>query len=147
MCGPNRMRKGITIAEVFIVLIILAMVMSLSMPRISQARSEAKLSDLISGLQQVRSVVMLYKIEHGGLFPGQTVKCGEIKEADFVNALLDHNEAGKSYLEAMPANPFNGLKSVRTGAADLGSASGAGWYFNTQTGHFMADDLGYHRAY
>ena len=147
MCGPNRNRKGITIAEIFIVLIILAMVTSLSMPRISQARSEAKLSDLISSMQQVRSAVVLYKIEHEGLLPGQAVENAGISEADFVAALLSFDESGDSYLDAIPVNPFNGLDSIRTGAVDLGSATGAGWFFNTQTGHFMADDLEFHRAY
>jgi type II secretory pathway pseudopilin PulG len=147
MCGPNRKRKGVTIAEVFIVLIILAMVTSLSMPRISQARNEAKLSDLIGSLQRVRSAIALYKIDHSGLLPGQATNCGDINEVDFVNALASVNESGESYLDAMDANPFNGLTSICTGSVDLGSATGAGWFLNTATGHFMADDLEFHRAY
>jgi type II secretory pathway pseudopilin PulG len=141
------MRKGVTIAEVFIVLIILAMVTSLSMPRISQARSEAKLSDLIRSLQRVRSAISLYKIDHSGLLPGQAVECGDVDEVDFVNSLVGVNELGESYLDTMEANPFNGLTSIYVGSVDLGSATGAGWFLNTATGHFMADDLEFHRAY
>lgn len=147
MGWSNRMRKGKTIAEIFIVLIILAMVTSLSMPRISRARNDAKRSDLISSLQRVRSAVTLYKIEHDGLLPGQEIKGGDINEVDFVNALTSVNESGESYLDAMDANPFNGLTSICIGSVDLGSATGAGWFFNTNTGHFMADDLEFHRAY
>ena len=140
-------RKGITIPEFFIVLILLGMVTALTMPRISNARSDMKLNDLISNLQLVRSSIVLYKVEHGGLLPGQEIKGGEISEEEFVKAITSADSSGKSYLVNIPLNPFNGLCSVRTGGFDLGSATGGGWFLNFKTGRFRADDPGYHRAY
>jgi len=140
-------RKGITVPEFFIVLILLSMVTAMAMPRISNARSDMKLHDLISNLQLVRSSIALYKVEHGGLLPGQTVKGGEVSEEDFLKAIGGADSNGERYLDKMPRNPFNGLCSVRTGVFDLGSATGAGWFLNFKTGRFRADDPGYHRAY
>ncbi|MBW8034661.1 MAG: type II secretion system protein [Planctomycetes bacterium] len=140
-------RKGITIPEFFIILILLGMVTAMAMPRISNAKSDIKMNDLMSNLQLVRSSIVLYKVEHDGLLPGQQIKGGEVSEEDFLKAIGGSDSNGKRYLDKMPRNPFNGLCSVRTGGFDLGSATGGGWFFNTKTGRFRADDPGYHRAY
>lgn len=140
-------RKGITIPEFFIVLILLSMVTALTMPRVSQARGDMQMHGLISELQLVRSAITLYKVEHDGLLPGQTVKGGDVSGEAFLKALTDKGSDGEGYLDTIPRNPFNGLSSVRTGGFDLGSATGSGWFLNTNTGRFRADDLGYHRAY
>lgn len=140
-------RKGITIPEFFIVLILLGMVTTLAMPRITQAKSDMMMNDLIGNLQLVRSSIALYKVEHDGLLPGQKIKGEYVSEEDFLKVLLSPDPYGKCYLERIPRNPFNGLCSVRTGGFDLGSATGAGWFLNTKTGRFRADDPGYHRAY
>lgn len=140
-------RKGITIPEFFIVLILLGMVTAMATPRISQAKSEMKMDDLVSNLQLIRSAIVYYKVEHAGLLPGQEVQGGDISEEAFLKAILSEGSSGKCYLDEMPRNPFNGLCSVLTGGFDLGSASGAGWFLNTKTGRFRADDTGFHRAY
>lgn len=151
MCGHDRIlkmnKKGITIPEFFIVLILVGMVTALAMPKITNARSDMKMSDLISNLQLVRSSVALYKVEHGGLLPGQKVKGADVSEENLLKALVGKDSNGECYLDEIPRNPFNGLSSVRTGGFDLGSASGAGWFLNTKTGRFQADDTGFHRAY
>jgi hypothetical protein len=43
-------------------------------------------------------------------------------------------------MEAIPTNPFNGLNTVTSAAADPGAAGGAGWFFNSTTGQVRPDD-------
>ena len=102
---------------------------------------------MVSSLGTVRQQLELYKVQHEGLLPGQKVASGQISQADFKEALTKTDGVYGPYLKKIPRNPFNGLDSVRIGTVQLGSATGAGWYFNSSTGGFRADDLGYHRAY
>ena len=43
------------------------------------------------------------------------------------------------YLKKIPANPFNGLNTVRFDGSAAGTGE-AGWRLDTQSGHFQADN-------
>ena len=55
-------------------------------------------NDLISNLQLVRSAIALYKVEHGGLLPGQKVKGEDVSEEDFLQAAREHCRLGVDFI-------------------------------------------------
>jgi len=141
------LRHAITTPEVFIIMLMIAIMAAISAPRINQAKASGRLNDMVSSLETVRQQIELYTVQHKGLLPGQKTEGGEITQADFIEALTKSDGTYGPYLKKIPRNPFNGLDSVRIGTVKLGSATGSGWYFNSKTGDFRADDLEYHRAY
>jgi general secretion pathway protein G len=148
-------RRGFTVMEIFIVAVVLCIVAAIVVPRISQAKAEEKLSDMVSRLQMVRSQMELYKIQHGDLLPGQEVIAGDIAEAHFIAAMTRKNNVDGygPYFKKMPENPFiigeaadditcvNDINAVPTGN------EGTGWWLNAATGQFRACDSQFHTAY
>jgi len=148
-------KRGFTVMEVFMVVVILCIVAAVAVPRISQASAENRVSNLVGRLQLVRSQIELYKSQHGDLLPGQKVIGGDIRQADFIAVMTTRNtvDGYGPYLKKMPENPFvageaadditcvNDVNSVPTGT------EGTGWWLNAATGEFRPCDNKFHTAY
>jgi len=144
-------KRGFTVIEILIVVIILAMLAAIAVPRFSQASSQARLSDMVSNIQKVRSQLALYKIQHDDLLPGQTKTEDKITEAAFVQAMTTRSDDGCGpYLKKMPVNPFSNSNSI-TFVDDLSAVpmgnEGTGWWLNSATGDFRACDNSFHAVY
>lgn len=134
-------KKGFTLVEILIVVVILGILAAIVIPQFSDASGEAKLSALKSNLQTVRSQIELYKIQHNFELPSAGT-------ATFVQAMtskttkagaVDANGVCGSYIQTVPVNPFNDLATVEEGTGAPAGGS-HGWYFNTSTGKFSPDD-------
>jgi type II secretory pathway pseudopilin PulG len=144
----NKNESGITLPEIFIVIIILAIIGAIVMPKISMARSNARADKIIDDLEMLRCQISLYTIQHDGLLPGQKTVGGDIKEQDFIAALTIKGKQGIGpYIKEIPFNPFNRLNSVMFNSEDLPEACGFGWFVNTQTGEIRPDDCREHLVY
>lgn len=143
--------KRFTVLEVVIVMIVLGAFASIVIPQFSQAATEAKISSLCRGLQEVRAKVALYRIEHANQMPG----CAECSWEEAMTGTTvpsgelfggDKQTAGDllcgPYLERVPRNPYNGLNTVDVDGR-VGDDS-HGWHFDTATGKFRADDCREH---
>ena len=84
-------RRGFTVMEIFIVIVVLCILAAIIVPRVTQASAEGRLSEMVSRLQMVRSQMELYKVQHGDLLPGQEVIAGDITEARFITAMTRKN--------------------------------------------------------
>jgi hypothetical protein len=118
------------------------------------ARSRGKLSDMVSKLQQVRSQITLYKVQHDGLLPGQNAKGSDIAENGFVRAMTEEDPAGFGpYLREIPANCFvegksaNKITLFNDPDAVPSGDEGTGWCFNAATERFCASDSKFHTEY
>jgi general secretion pathway protein G len=65
----NRSRKGFTLVEILIVVIILGILAAIVIPQFTNASQDARRSALASTVQSVRSQVELYKLQHGDTLP------------------------------------------------------------------------------
>lgn len=151
-------KSGFTLVEILIVVVILGILAAIVIPQFTDASTEAKESRLMSDLQSMRAQIELYKIQHNDCFPGvPNAAVGHTASISFDDAMTKYTtvdgelaalqQPGQDgvygpYIQRIPTNPFNDSDVVATGAADPGAAANNGWFFNTTTGHFRADDAG-----
>jgi general secretion pathway protein G len=138
-------KKGFTLVEILIVVIILGILAAIVIPQFTQASTQARVSNLKTNLQTMRSQLLLYKMQHDN----------EAYPTNFVTQMTQYtNSAGTAvatpdathtlgpYLQAIPANPMSSIATVRVvtdPTATFSCAADAGWYFNSGTGEFRAD--------
>lgn len=143
-------KKGFTLVEILIVVVILGILAAIVIPQFTDASTEAKEANLKSTLQSVRSQIELFKIHHNDRLPGQ------IGEASFEECLTGYTDvdgnivaAGDSgafgpYLQSMPKNPWvtgaTGGDVAEVETTPTAGDDSTGWYFNTKTGRFGAND-------
>src|SRR6476646_9691800 len=63
-------RKGFTLIEILIVVIILGILAAIVIPQFTNASKEAKQSILVTMVQSLRSQIALYKLQHNDNLPG-----------------------------------------------------------------------------
>jgi len=101
-------KQGFTLMEFLILIIILAIIAAITVPRFSRAAQQARLTDLVSDLQMVRSQIELYKIQHKDLLPGQKIPGGDIFEHDFIKAMTVRGSDGMGpYVKKIPGNLYS----------------------------------------
>ena len=136
-----KMRKGFTLVEILIVVVILGILAAIVIPQFSDASTQSKVSSAKSTLQTLRSQISLYKIQHNDAAP---------TEADFVTQMTEKsNAAGTTdvadgpvvlgeYMQAVPSNPFSLSNSIAN--AD---GAGVGWVYTEATGDIRLGGQGY----
>ena len=148
-------KKGFTLVEILIVVIILGILAAIVIPQFTEASNDARESALVSDLQTVRSQLELYKVQHIERYPNLD-EDGAADTDNFVTRLTGRTDQdGKvntsgafgPYLQKFPTNPFASTNSngVTFGTADPAPGNdNSGWYFNTSTGKFSANDNSTH---
>jgi general secretion pathway protein G len=63
-------RKGFTLIEILIVVIILGILAAIVIPQFTNASKEAKQSALVTMVQSMRSQIALFKLQHNDYLPG-----------------------------------------------------------------------------
>lgn len=110
----ERPRGGFTLVEIMIVIVLLAILAMLTVPRILSAQDEAKESALATDVQMLRRQIELYKIQHMGRAP-HVDQFGQ-KDIDNMKARMlgrtdpdgQINASGPCgpYMNDWPENPF-----------------------------------------
>ncbi|MBX2851527.1 MAG: prepilin-type N-terminal cleavage/methylation domain-containing protein [Phycisphaeraceae bacterium] len=143
MHARKLVRKGFTLVEILIVVVILGILAAIVIPQFTNASDAAKASSAVSQLQTLRSQVELYKNQHNNKYPTGTN--GLLTEGwDWTKLTSRTNidgEVGTStdhrfgpYMQQVPKNPFvttTGDAHITMGTAVDGSV---GWVLNTTTG-------------
>ena len=62
-------KRGFTLVEILIVVVILGILAAIVIPQFTEASTEAKVSRLASDLQTMRSQIELYKVQHSDTPP------------------------------------------------------------------------------
>jgi general secretion pathway protein G len=146
-------RKGFTLVEILIVVIILGILAAIVIPQFTEASGEARVSNLMTNLQTIRSQLLLYKTQHletlpasgngqdGDDFADQMTQYTDVDGN--VNATPDSDFPYGPYLQSVPVNPVSGSNTV-TVVQDGATAFAApdadgGWWFNSASGQFRAN--------
>lgn len=126
-------KKGFTLVEILIVVVILGILAAIVIPQFTSASESAKGSSLSSQLQTIRSQLELYQVEHNGVYP--TIGTGatawdRLTKKTLVTGSTDIGTSTDTfgpYLQQPPKNPFNNSSSVGATATD-------GWTYDEDTG-------------
>jgi len=129
-------RKGFTLVEILIVVIILGILAAVVIPQFTEASNDARASAMNSDLQTVRSQIELYKIQHNDTLPtDDTTIVAQLTSKTLVDGTVDAAGTFGPYLQAFPTNPYTSTNTV--GAV---AAATQGWIYVADTGSFTADN-------
>ena len=134
-----RSRRGFTLVEILIVVIILGILAAIVIPQFTNASQNARESSLQSTLQTLRSQVQLYKLQHGDVLPDLITDWTPLTAS---TSYGNPSQTYGPYMQAVPVNPMNGNSNVvdstvATGAATaptVGSACGFVYDYNSGNG-------------
>ena len=158
---PTARRRGFTLIEILIVVVILGIISSIVIPQFSNATHESREATLRDCLRYLRTQITIFKAQHRDVSPGYPN--GDASAAADANTFLqqmttcsDENCNLSStpsstykfgpYLSAMPANPLSSQAGIWmvTGssmpAAD--QSQPYGWIYNPQTQTIIANLTG-----
>jgi len=150
----TRAKRGFTLVEILIVVVILGILAAIVIPQFSQASTDAKVNSLMSDLQTMRSQISLYKIQHNDAPPAVTATTTTWDEMTQYTDVDGNISTTKTtvycygpYLLAVPVNPFTG-----TNPPTVGGATTFDWNYTVADGtiHAGADttaDSAAHQLY
>lgn len=140
-----RAKRGFTLVEILIVVVILGILAAIVVPQFTQASTEAKQNSLCSNLQSIRSQIQLYKVQHNdndpclATFENQMIYCTDI--AGDCAGTPSKERTGDyiygPYLERIPDNPFTNESTV-VDMSTTPAAGAAGWEYDEDTGEICA---------
>jgi len=126
-------RRGFTLIEILIVVIILGILAAIVIPQFTNASKEAKQSSLVTMVQSLRSQIALFKLQHNDRLPGANplVDSGGTFDATvFWNQIIlfsdlnggtaaakDATHVYGPYMQSIPVNPLNNSSTVAAAAA------------------------------
>lgn len=126
-------RKGFTLVEILIVVVILGILAAIVIPQFTDASTQSKLSSCRTTLQSMRSQIELYKIQHNdnpptlANFEDQMRRCSNAAGDTFADG--KDTDAGiiyGPYMQQLPVNPWNNSKAL--------SGDTIGWVYYEDTG-------------
>ncbi|MBN1795230.1 MAG: hypothetical protein JW804_01020 [Sedimentisphaerales bacterium] len=127
------MKLNLTYLRIIIAAFAIGLLANTAGPASSRAGIERKTRELADNLVKIRSSLELYRVHHMGRYPPS----GSFEK--FEAALRTKSETNAWYINGVPANPFNGLNTVRFDNEPAG-AKKAGYKFDPETGAFQADN-------
>src|SRR3954447_24898128 len=98
-------RRGFTLIEILIVVIILGILAAIVIPQFSSASNDARKSSLASTAQTMRSQIALYRLQHNDVLPG--AGASGFASASFWTQMTTKTDAtGAAYSGTSTSGPF-----------------------------------------
>jgi prepilin-type N-terminal cleavage/methylation domain-containing protein len=153
-------KRAFTLLEILIVLAIMGILAGIVVPQFTRSSDDARYASTVQNLQYLRGRIDLFRNEHEGRLPGA------MSDLDPDTTFRDHmilptNEAGTTGAFAdptfpygpyihnqLPANPFNGSRTVQNVGTFPATAPGGdtgvdpGWIFERTSGRFKINKTG-----
>jgi type II secretion system protein G len=145
----RRHRKGFTLVEVLIVVVIMAVLAATIIPQFSQSTDDAKVSALQFDLHTLRNQIELYRVQHNGEYPTITSSSlPQLTSKTNAAGTIGTSAAfpyGPYMMTGIPANPFvddpvKAVQVAQAGTVPPTAAEGTvGWLYDAATGQIWAN--------
>lgn len=151
--------QGFTLVELLIVVVILGVLAGIAVPQFNSAGDAARINMLAADMRGIRTQIMLFKWQHGGVAPSYPDL--DISKTPTAGAFVNHMTMSTTgdgataapgtagfpygpYLTMIPPNPINGKSTVQiVGAAQALTADNShGWLFKPSIMQFKPDCTG-----
>src|SRR4051812_26890438 len=109
MVTRYKSRKGFTLVEILIVVIILGILAAIVIPQFTSASQDARRSSLASTVQSVRSQIELYKLQHGDELPDVVANWDHFTKKTNAAHSLTPAATDQTFGPYMQSEPTNGL--------------------------------------
>ena len=132
-------RRGFTLVEILIVVIILGILAAIVLPKFANASTDAKRNSLRSSLQALRGQIELYMLQHGDTAP-------VLAATDWTPLTQQSTYSGQQtgpYLTIAPVNQLNGFSNILVvntdqSGGDAVAAASTGFVYNSTNGKMWA---------
>ena len=133
MYARNIGKKGFTLIEILIVVIILGILAAIVIPQFSNASSDAKKASLRSTVQTLRSQIALYKLQHGDTLPNLSgTGAGNGWPALTASSVYQGTTVGP-YMQSIPVNSLTNGSVVKDGT-NAAAVAGADFVYDYGAG-------------
>jgi len=163
MDGSQGRKPGFSLVELVIVVMILGILASMAVPRLSRGATGADEVALRGNLRVLRDAILLYAAEHGGAYPGyhktDGKQNGDGHEEDFYAQLLECSSATGMTGSCSPPHIFgpylretprlnvgknadekaNEVKFKTEAPLQEHEGDKTGWIYNPKTGEIIAN--------
>jgi general secretion pathway protein G len=130
---------GFTLIEILLVVLILGIISALVIAGVGDASIQSRLSTLRSSLTQMRTQIHWYSAQHNGTYPSGTALFDQLTRQTDVNGNVGTGAYLGPYLSGMPANPYNGLTTVKEipSGGPMAADGSTGWMYQVNGDSFV----------
>ena len=132
----NRRYTGFTLLEMMLVVVIIALIAAIAIPKFSRGAAGANDSAVAANLAVLRNAIDMFQAEHNGTYPTVAAFVNQLTQftdaAGAAQATKDTTHIYGPYLRTIPALPVGAAKGNTTVAA--AAATGVGWVYTAATG-------------
>ena len=137
----RRNRRGFTLVEILIVVIILGILAAIVIPQFTNASTSARQSNVSTQLQSLQEQIAYYKLQHNNTNPllittGWAVLTEYTDASGNVSATADATHIYGPYFPTAPSNPLTASANSSVVAGD--PAGSPGWVYSETTGKIYA---------